>query len=81
MRSEETEVRGQRSETRKDMMKTTTYQVERKTAKDGWETLAPTIGDEAEAICLLRAQRINARVTRSGAEFRLRKTVKSVVRC
>ncbi|MBI5817435.1 MAG: hypothetical protein HZA88_00445 [Verrucomicrobia bacterium] len=71
-------------------MKTISYQIERQTPKGKWETLAPTIHDkcigevpnsaEDEAITLLNAQRINARESKSGAQFRLVKTTRSVVR-
>jgi len=61
-------------------VKTIRYQIERQTPKGGWETLAPTVTELAEAGCLLRAHEIIARHTKTGGVFRLVKTVRTVVR-
>ncbi|MCX6908129.1 MAG: hypothetical protein NTY01_08810 [Verrucomicrobia bacterium] len=59
---------------------TSSYQVERRSPKGGWETLAPTVASELEGITLLDAQRLNARYRKTGEEFRLVKTTRSQVR-
>lgn len=62
-------------------MKTTSYQVERQPdGQTGWEQLKPQVDREEDARILLRARRIENAAAGGRVNFRLVKTVRTVVR-